>query len=349
MRLTRLPFSLLCVLSLCVDASGDPAQEAASRLDGQPPVSIEHRTVRCVVAERFPVIEARIAPFERITRARVFFRAAGTPSWYFVEMRPERGSYRGTLPRPMKTTTNIEYYIAAIDQSVAETRTADYTPQVVAGAGACPSNMLTAAFVASAKVAVGALTGGASSVPLGFSSVGILSGSVGGAAAGGAAASGTGGGISTGAVLGIVGGAGALAAGAALVVGRGDTWVGTANLSPADRRCTVEFALTLDLTQSGTALTGRIVSLTTTSNNGNRQLGCIEPPGTGVGNKPIMNGSVNGSSITFAVSIVGGAADNTFTFNGTRNDSLMEGTLSDEPGGTAQTPPRNGTWRVMRQ
>jgi hypothetical protein len=302
--------------------------------------------VRCIVAERFPVIEARIAPPDRLSRARVFFRSAGTPNWYFVEMRPEKGSFHGTLPKPMKTTTSIEYYIDALDRSVAETRTPEYAPQVVS-AGSCPSNMAAAAFVASAKIAVGALTGGPA-VPLGFSSAGVVSAGVGGAAAGGATASGTGGGLSTGAVVGIVGGAGALAAGA-VVVTRGDSshWVGTADLSPADRSCRSDFALDLDLTQKGSDLSGR-VTLTVTNRSGSpNAFGCGAPVGSSV-NTRIISGSASGSNVTFAISIVGGAENSTITFTGTQSGSSMEGTVAEAPNDAAHIA-RNGTWRTTRQ
>lgn len=153
-------------------------------------VSIEHKPIACVVADRFPVVEARVEPADKVGRARVLFRAAGTPDWYFVEMKREKGVFHGTLPKPLKATKKIEYYIDAVDRSLEERRTAEHAPAVVGGAGECPSKMLTAAVLASAKMAVGSLAPGVTALPAGFSSVGILGGSVAGTAAGAGASSG---------------------------------------------------------------------------------------------------------------------------------------------------------------
>jgi len=160
---------------------------SASRVSAAAPsIAIEHRPVACVVADRFPVVTARVEPADQVARARVMFRATGTPDWYFVEMQREKQAFRGTLPKPLKATSKIEYYIDAVDRSMGEFRTAEYGPAVVSGAGDCPSKMLTAAVLTSAKVAVGSLASGVTALPAGFSSAGILGGSVAAAAGGGA-------------------------------------------------------------------------------------------------------------------------------------------------------------------
>jgi len=182
-------------------------------------VSIEHKPVACVVADRFPLVEARVEPAAKVARARVLFRAAGTPDWYFVEMKPEKGVFHGTLPKPLKATKQIEYYIDAMDQGMEERRTAEYAPAVVGGAGECPSKMLTAAVLTSAKLAIGSLTPGVTALPAGFSSIGIVGGSVAGTAAGAGASSGAaagGGALKT--VL-IVAGAAAVGGGALVATG----------------------------------------------------------------------------------------------------------------------------------
>jgi hypothetical protein len=307
--------------------------------------SIEHRPVHCLVADRFPVIQARITPAQQLGRARLLFRAAGTPAWYFVDMRAERGAFVGTLPKPLASTKAIEYYIESVDRSLGEARTPDQTAQVVAQRGACPANLLTAAFVTSAKLAVGTLAGGASAVPLGFSSVGILGGSVAGAAAGGAAAGSGGGGLSTGALLGIVGGAGALAAGAVVVAGGGgETWVGDANLTPADRSCTLQIALRFELSIGGSEVTGKEHEFRITSGGG--QFPCPEGVGNNLVNHTVQNGRVDGSSITFAI-----VAASTITFTGTMSGNTIEGTLRDQPNnpGPNSGVPRTGTFRLQRQ
>lgn len=344
MQAARLFPVFVCVACLTLDAAAQQTRTNVAQPAKQQP-SIDHRAVHCMVADRFPVIEAHVTPAEHLGRTRLLFRAAGTPAWYFVEMRPERGSFVGTLPKPLATTTAIEYYIEAVDRELTETRTADYTAQVVADRGGCPAKLLTAAFLTSAKLAIGALTSGASAVPLGFSGVGIIGGSVAGAAAGGAAAGGGGGGLSTGALIGIVGGAGALAAGAIVATGGGDTWTGEGNLSPADRSCTSQFALTFELSIGSSEVTGKEHEFRVTSGGG--QFPCPEPVGSNLVNHTVQNGRVDGSNITF--SIVGGG--DTVTFAGTISGTTMQGTIVAQPmnAGPGSNVPRAGTFRLQKQ
>jgi hypothetical protein len=62
----------------------------------------------------------------------------------------------------------------------------------------------------------------------------------------------------------------------------------------------------------------------------------------------ITSGSVSGSNVTFAISIVGGAENSTITFTGTQSGSSMEGTVAERPN-DAEHIARNGTWRTTRQ
>src|SRR4029453_1478195 len=63
-------------------------------------LTIDHPAVACLVAGKHPVIAARFAPAEQVARARVYFRGGGQQRWYYVEMAPAEGSFRGTLPKP---------------------------------------------------------------------------------------------------------------------------------------------------------------------------------------------------------------------------------------------------------
>jgi hypothetical protein len=190
----------------------------------QPP-AIQHDAVGCVVAERFPRLQARFDPAARVARARVLFRASGSPAWYAVDMKPEAGVFWGTLPKPSKSTERIDYYIEVIDTDARAVRTAEYAPAVLAGPGACQGGAMTATFAMAAEVAVGLPTGvaGVPVVPAGFAADGVVAGAPAagtsaGAAAGSAA---SGGGIGTGAIVaGAVVAAGAGAA--AVVASKGD-------------------------------------------------------------------------------------------------------------------------------
>jgi hypothetical protein len=342
--------AVLCAVSLAGDLPPAKAQAAAAAPAGAA-LTIDHNAVRCLVAERYPILDARIGPAESIARARVLFRAAGGPSWYFVDMRPEGDAFRATLPSPLKTTTAVDYYIEAFDRSLRPVRTGEHVAQVVDGTGGCPRDMMSAAFVTSARIAVGALSGGASAVPLGFSGAGIASAAAGGAAAGAATAGGGGGGgISTGAVLGIAAGGAAVAAGTAFALTRGgEHWVGTATLSPADRHCTSNFALEMDLSIGDTDVTGKVGAMTVVSRTGNLNTGvCPEPEGSSVTNHDLRDGSVSGNSIRFSIFVSGGEENDTYTFSGTRTEGTIEGTITEESNSPGRIP-RTGPWRATRQ
>lgn len=119
-----------------------------------------------MVAEKFALLSARFDPAESVARARVHFRAEGGPVWYYVEMKPQAGSFQGTLPKPRKSTKKIQYYIEVVDKAFAESRTAEYAPDVVDSAAGCGMKK------AMAGVAVGAAAG--------ISTAAIVAGVVGG-------------------------------------------------------------------------------------------------------------------------------------------------------------------------
>jgi hypothetical protein len=300
-------------------------------------LSIDHRSTSCVVPERHPVLRATVSPAGDIVRARVVFRAAGTPHWYAVDMQTEGAELRGTLPQPLKTTTGIEYYIEAADRSLAESRTPQHEAKV---APDCPSDMNRMS-VTSAAITVLRLAGTAAELPAGFSGVGLVSGGVAAgttAAAAGATTAG-GGGLSTPALIGIIGGAGAVAGGAAVTLSSGDaaaTWSGTATLAAPDpRSCSVAFDLTLELQESGTEISGTSI-MTSTSSSGTAP-GCI-PAGNTQTSK--ISGRIEGGNVEW--SPTNGPS---FTFLGTRTGTSMAGTWSTLQGQLLLSGPWNATRR----
>lgn len=58
-------------------------------------VAIEHQDVACIVAGKFPVLDACFRPGPDLARARVFFRPEGVPNWYYVEAAPRAGERGG--------------------------------------------------------------------------------------------------------------------------------------------------------------------------------------------------------------------------------------------------------------
>ena len=69
-----------------------PAQEGGGG------VAIDHKAVSCIVAEKFPKINACFSPNSNVARARVYFRAEGGTSWYYVEMKSDAPCMSGILP-----------------------------------------------------------------------------------------------------------------------------------------------------------------------------------------------------------------------------------------------------------
>ena len=63
------------------EPSSQPATQGQPQAEPARSLTIDHKQVGCVVAERFPVISARVDPAASVGRARVYFRAAGGPHW----------------------------------------------------------------------------------------------------------------------------------------------------------------------------------------------------------------------------------------------------------------------------
>ena len=135
-------------------------------------VNVQHQAVGCLLADAHPRLEARFEPEGEVARARVFFRAAGTPHWYSVEMGRQAGLWSGVLPKPKRSTPRIEYYLEATDKAFVPARTSEHAAEVATGPGACRKDAPLAASLPSARVVVTAAAG-APAVPAGFLEVGL--------------------------------------------------------------------------------------------------------------------------------------------------------------------------------
>ena len=134
-------------------------------------LTVDHRGVACLVAGRHPVIAARFAPEEQVARARVYFRGGGQQRWFYVDMATAEGAFRGTLPKPTLRLATVEYYVDAVGRSLAEARSPNHAPRVVADEASCGKEALLLADTA--RVVVGGGDGGAT-VPEGFSADGVV-------------------------------------------------------------------------------------------------------------------------------------------------------------------------------
>ena len=268
-----------------------------------------------MVAEKFALLSARFDPAERVARARVHFRAEGGPVWYYVEMKPQAGAYQGTLPKPRKSTKKIQYYIEVVDKAFAESRTAEYAPDVVDGAAACGMKKAMAGVANAVSVVVGG-PAGAPLIPAGFASSGIVGAGVAAGAAAGAAA-----GVSTAAIVAGVVGGGAAVTGVVVATGGDETtatttttlaptltgsWAGTTpdGLIITTRiECELEHDLFLELTQAGASLGGtwRAVLRKPNPNPPSGSV-CTNPVGNVMGPLQI-SGTVGAGSVSFTLMI----------------------------------------------
>jgi hypothetical protein len=155
----------LALAVLLAVASPAAAQDAVDAL------VIQHQPVHCVVAGKYPQLDACFEPTSRIARARVYFKADGGPEWYYVDMKAEAQCYRGTLPRPKKSLKRMLYYVAVTDQDFAEARTEEYAADVVTSNKGCALGAV-APYVTTATVVVS----GAAALPAGFAGAGLLAG-----------------------------------------------------------------------------------------------------------------------------------------------------------------------------
>ncbi len=105
-----------------------PTASEAAAADAK--VSIEHTALGCVLASRFPRVEARIGPAADVERVWVRFRSDRKGGWYAVPLRPEGVLYVGLLPMP-KWLHSFDYYIEAVDPKATMTRTPEYSTTVV--------------------------------------------------------------------------------------------------------------------------------------------------------------------------------------------------------------------------
>src|SRR5207244_3759082 len=94
-------------------------------------VAITHDSVACMIVGKFPELQAKLDPADQVARARVDFQAEGDTHWYFVDMMPKESVFKGVLPKPLKATKKVHYYIEAADRALVETRTQEYVSEVV--------------------------------------------------------------------------------------------------------------------------------------------------------------------------------------------------------------------------
>jgi hypothetical protein len=196
----------------------------AVSLGAQSEPVITHQALECLPNNQFPQLDATIRPGTDVQTAKVYFRSALHPDFYYVLMNRPAGAnspdlFQAILPMPSPETAKVIYYIEAVSQAYHSARTAESLSDVASDSD-CKRRDPAAAFFTGERpgIVVGATRAGAPSVPPGFQAAGIVSFV---SAAG--VTSGTGGGIGAGTGVLIAAGAAAAVGGAVAAGGGGST------------------------------------------------------------------------------------------------------------------------------
>jgi hypothetical protein len=72
--------------------------------------TIDHAAIGCVVAGKYPAVDACFGPATDLARARLFFRPEGTTSWYYVDSwnhQPPKGEATCSSPSCASTIARL--------------------------------------------------------------------------------------------------------------------------------------------------------------------------------------------------------------------------------------------------
>jgi hypothetical protein len=136
--------------------------------------NITFEPVGCMVAGQFPLIEATIQPAASVARARVYFKSALSPAFYYVEMvQGADGKFVGKLPKPKLEASPITWYIMSIMTEGSESQTGETQSVVVADESECPEGLKVAPIGPPGAVTVFSAATAAVAVPVGFAAGGL--------------------------------------------------------------------------------------------------------------------------------------------------------------------------------
>ena len=135
--------------------------------------TIIHDPIGCMIAGQFPLVNARIEPTASVARARVYFKSAQSPNWYYVEAVAVEGlGFSGKLPRPKLEASPVTYYIQATTTEFGDAQIGEISSIVVNDAGECEDKAL-APIGGPGEVTVFSAATGAAVAPAGFAAGGL--------------------------------------------------------------------------------------------------------------------------------------------------------------------------------
>ena len=76
-------------------------------------VAIDHKEIGCIVAGKYPKMNACFTPVSAVGKARVYFRPETVSTWYYVEMTSDAPCFAGVFLKPSKALIDkkIFYYV----------------------------------------------------------------------------------------------------------------------------------------------------------------------------------------------------------------------------------------------
>jgi hypothetical protein len=149
----------------------------------------------CILAGQHPQFQGSVIPMSGVRRARLFFRSALSPDFYYVESVLEGGRYVARLPRPTLEAGPISFYLEAAGDG-GQGRSVDGDAIVVRKIEECPGDRRAAPVAPGGPVSVFDIAGNPA-FPVGFEGItgaaaaGVAPVGVGGAAGAGAGFFGT--------------------------------------------------------------------------------------------------------------------------------------------------------------
>src|SRR4029450_10182285 len=103
----------MALLPLLLALQATSAVKTASGVKFTEPLRITPDRPACLGASAFPVLRARIDPWDSVVSARLFFRPQGYPYWYSVPMQRGADDFVGLLPKPRPSAQQVVYYVEA--------------------------------------------------------------------------------------------------------------------------------------------------------------------------------------------------------------------------------------------
>jgi hypothetical protein len=100
------------------------------------PLRITPDRPACLGARTFPVLRARIEPWDNVVSARLFFRPVAYPHWYSVPMQRTADDFVALLPKPRPSAQRVAYFVEA-EAYKQRLRSLEHTAAVVEDAGEC--------------------------------------------------------------------------------------------------------------------------------------------------------------------------------------------------------------------